>query len=279
MARFLYDAPAYTLTISGAGASIDSLASRLSDSSVASVVAFTSASGAQTTATTWKTQHVFAAGKKVLAGFLLGTSLPVGMKVTVKGKRAADGGYTYDMGGNSQSSRLVDFYDRSVGVWWAFDSDVEEVVGIEVTYWNDVGGSVALAASTAYRVGEIQFSPCLEARVQRTLSDDLEGPGRLDDTPTNQTRKLMPRPRRVVTIDLVPTADVKAWRRVRFAMATQVSCGFIPSIEDFDVMQDEAIFGTVTVVPKLVTTKNARRKFNKADTWDAQLQLREYPAA
>lgn len=278
-ALFLVDPPAYTLTISGTGASIDSAGSRLSDSSVASPVRFTSASGAQTTATTWKTQHVFAAAKPIRAGFLLGTSLPVGMKITVKGKRAADGGYTYDLGGNSQSQRLVEMYDGSAGLWWAFAADLTDVVGIEVTYWNDVGGSVALAASSGYRVGEVLFWQAHEENIQRTVQDDFEDRGRLDDTPSDQTHKLMRRPRRVLTVDLVPTRNPATWRRLRYTMATQKSCGIIPSVADYDVMQDEALFGTVTIGTKLAVKREASRRNDKADRWDAQLQFREYPPA
>ena len=145
--------PTYTVT----GGSLVTDAAALSDRSPASATRITWPSGSQTTATTCTITATFAE-QPIRAVALLGTTLPDGLKIELRGKRTGDAGYTYDLGAASLTQTLVPRTDGGTGAVWAFPASNDPLIGVEIRLYNDVGGAVSLAASQAFDVGEIVVS-------------------------------------------------------------------------------------------------------------------------
>jgi hypothetical protein len=85
---------------------------------------------------------------------LIGVTLPVGTLVKVHGKRPTDSGYTYGLGGNSLTQRVMELPDGSRSIWWVLDAGLDEVEGIEFAIYNDVDGSALIVAAQPFEIGE-----------------------------------------------------------------------------------------------------------------------------
>ena len=271
--------PSLTTTVGGTGAAAVTSTDALVDGSPGSVTRFTWASGAQTTSTTVTLTQVFTAQTVVRCLCLLGTTLPVGLKVEVKGKRAIDGGYTYDLGGNSLTQHIVEFPDGSRGAWWVFNEGLDAVTGIRVTLYNDVGGATSLSASDEFDIGELAPFQGIDVCIRRTLQDTIVDPSRLRRSPNNQPNKLFRRPYRVLRMDFAPRASVTDLRTLRYDLATTVSCAVIPiylvagtTTLDTDVLHETAMYGTMTDPISIVAVSDGRY-------WEGSMAFEEYPPA
>ena len=94
-------------------------------------------------------------------GCILGANLPAGLKVEIVGKRAADAGFSYALGGNSLTQKIVKFADGSNGLYWVFDDGLDPIVGYQITFYNDVAGAPSIAPAAAVDVGQITVAPML----------------------------------------------------------------------------------------------------------------------
>jgi len=88
-------------------------------------------------------------------GVFLGTTLPVGMVVTIKGKRSGDSNFPYLLGGNSQTSVVVQLDDGSRAIIWAFDAGLTPIVGYEIAMYPPSGG--VITASELFEIGEARI--------------------------------------------------------------------------------------------------------------------------
>lgn len=271
--------PSATATISGTGASFDTSTDQLFDSQPGSVTRCTAVSGAQTTASVTKIQLTFTSATAIRILTMLGVTLPTGLKVTVAGKRTGDSGYPYALSGNALTQRLVTFADGSVGAWWVFPAANTALVGLEISLFNDVGGSSPLSASYEFDIGEIGAFQGLDVRVKRTLKDSLEDPSRLRRSPANQPNKFFRRPYRVLAADITPVASITALRSLRYTLATTTTCAFIPQFVtpgtttlDPDLLHETAMFGTMTAPLNFDTIADGLY-------WQGSMQFQEYPPA
>ena len=153
--------PTYTVT----GGALVTDAAALSDRSPASATRITWPSGSQTTATTCTITATFAE-QPIRAVAPLGTTLPAGLKIELRGKRTGDAGYTYALGAAALTQTLVPRTDGGTGAVWAFPASNDPLIGVEIRLYNDVGGAVSLAASQAFDVGEIVVSDGAEFVIQ-----------------------------------------------------------------------------------------------------------------
>ena len=117
--------------------------------------------GAQSSATTVDLTATRSAAVVPRIGALLGSDLPVGLKIEVRGKRAEDAGFTYDLGGNALTQTLGRLPGGRVGCWWAFDADLDPIVAYQVRLYNDVGGSDVLTAEQELRIGQLIIAPAV----------------------------------------------------------------------------------------------------------------------
>lgn len=161
-----YDRPAMTWSLSGGDASVVGDWT-LGNGQPRDVTRIQWDSGAQTTATVVYLTGSFAAASVVRVGAVLGIALDAGLKVTIKGKRPVDGGYTYDLGGNSQSQRTVRMADGSVGIWWVFDDGLDAVDSVQLAIYNDFDGVVGIDASAYVDLGEAWVSPAQDVPAEK----------------------------------------------------------------------------------------------------------------
>lgn len=126
----------------------------LDNSSPASITVLNWSSAAQTTASACTLQASWQS--PIVPGCLafLGVSIPVGVPVTVKGRRPADVSFSYGLGGNSQSSVVQQLDDGSAAVIFAFDGFLDACVGYELTITNNVGGNTIIQPSQQLYIGE-----------------------------------------------------------------------------------------------------------------------------
>jgi hypothetical protein len=103
-----------------------------------------------------------------------GGAYPVGAKVEIRGQRAGDVGFPYNLGGNSQSAVLVEFADGDVGVVFEFDEGLDPIVAYEVRLYNDVAGVTWATATTYPQIGEIDLWEAVPVRVAQGYSDAME---------------------------------------------------------------------------------------------------------
>lgn len=191
------------------------------------------------------------------AGCLLGTSFPVGLKVEILGKRAADPGYSYDLGGNSMTQKTVRFADGTVGLYWVFDEGLDPIVGYQVTFYNDVAGSPSILPEAAVDIGQIRVGPAVliphevgwsdgprdPSIIRRTLGGQVQRVGR---TPW-RTGKLKPAYGRVDKARGGALANGLDWQQLNGILAKDPFCIIFPRWEDIDDAQKTAVFGLVTV--------------------------------
>lgn len=102
---------------------------------------------------------------------LLGLSCPAGVKVHVLGKRAADGGFTYDLGGNTQSAVTRELHDGTIGVWFLADAGKDAVEAIAFRFYNDLGGSTWADADTELEIGEAVAMPAVALSIRGQGTD------------------------------------------------------------------------------------------------------------
>lgn len=114
-------------------------------------------SGAQTTGSVLELQAFWLTPQPVRGIVIRDLSAPVGAKVRVWGMRDGDGDYTYNLGGNSQSQNVFEFADGSTGLVVVCPTANDDLVGVQVELWNDLGGSTYIAASELVYLGDVDF--------------------------------------------------------------------------------------------------------------------------
>lgn len=106
---------------------------------------------------------------------LLGTDLPEGLRVELRGRRPADAGNTYELGGNSLTQRLVRQPEGSVGCHWVLAEGLDPIIGYGLTIYNDASSVVAIAPEAELLIGEIIVAPAIdlphEVGVEETWSE------------------------------------------------------------------------------------------------------------
>ena len=113
-------------------------------------------------------------GAWMLALSLEDGAFPAGVKFEVRGKRAGDTGYPYDLGGNALTEVSREMPDGSIGICWMFDDGLDPIIGIEIRIYNDVAGATWADADTYVRVGEADVSEGIELCIAHGWSTSRE---------------------------------------------------------------------------------------------------------
>lgn len=272
--------PTVTATISGTGASFDTSTAQLFDGQPASVTRCTGVSGSQTTSSKTSIQLTLAAAAPVRVLCLLGTTLPAGLKVQVAGKRSGDSGYPYALGGNATTQRLVTFADGTVGAWWVFPSSNDPLIGLEVSLYNDVGGSTVLSASAHFDIGELRPFLGTDVAVVDNLDDTMEDGGRPRRSPNNQPNYLGHLPYSKYRMDLAPMSQAKylELRALRHTLATTKAMAMLPVVNlpgtttlDAATMNQMAMYGGTFVAMSF-------KRVQGSSLWSGTAEFQGYPS-
>ena len=212
---------------------------------------FTWSAGSQTTSSTVSWTATRDGEFVASVGALLGSSLPEGTKVVLLGKRTIDGDYTYDLGGNSQSQRLVTMLDGTTGCVWEFAEGLDAITAYRLVAYNDVNGAASIVAETQFKHGEIIVCPALKIPTGKSPSERWIMPGQELRTLSAQATKTARSPYREVTARGVETPD--GWS-AGGAQAVQAQLARDPftlmvvydSCEDYDRIQKTSVFGLVS---------------------------------
>lgn len=186
--------------------------------------------------------------------WLLGSDLPVGLRVELRGKRQSDSGFDYALGGNSLTQRLVRMDDGSVGCFWALAAGLDPVLGYGLALYNDSNSAVAIAAEAEHIIGQLVVCDALEvlhddgANVtytrggtsRRTLGGQVSRVAR----PGWRTWRIRgtAEPREQAWGAGVSGSD---WLRLLAALNADPFCGVAPYWTDPEELQRTAIFGEI----------------------------------
>lgn len=117
-------------------------------------------SGTQTTSSVLKLRGEWTGA--VVPGMLhiAGTSLPAGTKITVAWRRSSDpdGTYPYAPSALNNPQRIVAGPRGGKSCTIILEPGATEVVGVEVTIWNDVDGSASIEADSTFTISAV--IPC-----------------------------------------------------------------------------------------------------------------------
>lgn len=110
--------------------------------------------GAPSTADYVDLRVAWAAEMPIRVLTLLGLSCGPGVRVDVTGRRAADAGYTYALGGNAASQRTVEQPGGRVDHIVVADAGLDDLIGVQWRIYNDRNSSTWATAATDLLVGE-----------------------------------------------------------------------------------------------------------------------------
>ena len=199
-------------------------------------------------------------------GYLLGMRRPgggslAGMKVELRGKRAADVDFDYALGGNSLTQRLVEFVNGTVGCFWLLDDGLEGIVGHELKLFNDVDGSTALDPSEVFDVGEHGVMPAVEVPIRSQFKLFPIDPTVKRRTGGSQLDRVRRDPYRQLQCEFALAQDSEVfreglandmdWQRLEYALLTGEPCVVMPrwtnaGVFDADTLHRFALFGEMS---------------------------------
>lgn len=246
--------PTYTVT----GGSLVTDAAALSDRSPASATRITWPTGTQTTATTCTITAGFTE-QAVRTVALLGTSLPVGLKVELRGKRSGDADYTYSLGAASLTQTLVSRIDGGTGAVWVLPQGNDALIGLQIRLYNDVGGFTSLSAGDSFDTGEIVISDGAEFYInaewtlggkdpsasRRTLGSQVSRVGR----PGYRILEFSPALDSDDSVLFGGLSNGAAWQELARDIRDDPYVLAIASTKTADYIQATSVYGEVTKIP------------------------------
>ena len=225
----------------------------------------------------WQTPTVIRGMHVIFQG-----GIPSGARAEAAGKRLADPGYDYDLGGNSLTAETVERPDGTVMVTFLFDG-ADPIVGIDLTIYNDANGA---AFATGYiDIGEIFIGQGYSCCIRPTLSIGLIDPTVEDYTLGNQPHIVRRKEADTVSVEVSPQSFNNAfmaeqslkWLRAR--LVGRQDCVVIFATRpphtgrapiDYDVVNQVATFGKCTNIGEL-------RANPDGNNWSMNLTFRESP--
>lgn len=255
--RLIYDLiQSIAWTASGGVFVTDSAA--LTNRSPQAVTRMTWPSGAQTTATTCALQAGFTA-QRLIGGALLATTLPVGLKIEVRGKRPIDADYTYPLGGDALTQRTVALPGGGIGCVWSFDLGLDPISGLQIKCYNDVGGSISLGAGASFDIGEIALGNGIQCEHETGWTLDGKDPSKTQRTLGSQDSRVQRPGYRIITVTptLASSAEWLAggldgwtdWQTIAAALRADDKVLLIVDTSTTEAAQRTGIFGAVTRIP------------------------------
>lgn len=227
----------------------------------------------------WTSQTVLAGG-----WIIFDRQVPAGVRVEIRGKRLADAGYTYALGGNALTQRTVQRDDGTIAIAWVFDEGLDPVVGYEVHVFDDANGLIYVDGYID--IGEIFVGEGTEVNIRREFSHEIEDPTKTDYSIGNQPHVVERKRAEVIGIEICPVIWDEAYRsgdslrRLRERLVGGRDCAIIVAFRepatghvgsiDYDTVQATTWFGKCTNLGSL-------RSVNEGAYWSVDLTFRESP--
>lgn len=190
----------------------------------------------------------FAAATPLRILGLLGTTLPVGVKVSFLGPGAAA------LGGTTSNARTLRLPDGSVGIWAVGVDDGIADTGIVLRIYNDANGSTWASNGTMVDLGELVSMPGVEIDHGRDWAEGYEDPSDRSRTRGAQVNTIRRSPYRTYAIPCVTsgTAQVRGgglangldWTHLRALLAGDTRAVVIPRSGLPDALDATAINAT-----------------------------------
>lgn len=206
-------------TCVGTGASFDSDADALNNTAVADLTAILWLSGSQTTSSVLRLQYLWSTPKDIRTIDILNlldagqVPMPAGIKVVVKGRRQADVGYTYSLGGNCSLQRTVSVDNGSTECRFVTAKGNDPLIGYEVAIYNDLNSSTHFTAGQYIYIGEIDAFDAVEIKVSDAQGWQPKFEGQVQDrrSNNNQSRRVITKPYRLQPIKSIPVTFATAY--------------------------------------------------------------------
>ena len=222
--------------------------------------------------------------------YLLGVRRPTGvslegLKVELRAKRAADPGFTYPLGGNCLTQRLVEFVNGTVGCFWYPDTGLDPIVGGELLLFNDIGGATALDPSEVFDIGEFGIMPAVEVPIRKGWKVQPVDPTVKRRTGGSQLDRVRRDPYRRLRCDLAMARDADVfraglansmdWQRLEYSLLQGEPCVVMPrttdgGVFDADTLHRWALFGELSNSDGIAHLAGP--------WWSNQLEFDEIPA-
>ena len=228
---------------------------------------------------TWPTAKVIRGG-----WLIIDRGGVAGIKIEVRGKRPADGGYTYVLGGNALTQRTVERDDGTIAIAWAFDDGLDAIIGLEFKIFDDANGAVWV--DDYFDIGEVFFGEGTEVNIRREFSHELDDPTIVEHSIGNQPHVVERKRAEIIGIDICPVTWDDAYmsgdslRRLRERLVGGKDCAIIVAFRepatgsagaiDYDVVQATTWFGKCTELGTL-------RSVSEGARWAMEMTFRESP--
>lgn len=273
-----YNHPTPTYTVTGGSLVTD--ASIMSDRKVSTITRISWPLGVQTISTTCSVIASFEE-QPIRAVAILNSSLPVGLKVELYGKRVGDTDYSYNLGADSLTQKLVKRIEGGTGAVWVLPVTNDKLIGIKIVYYNDVNGVTYLNASDTFDTGQCIFSDGIEFLIQTdwTLGNKVTSLSK---------RSLGSQPSRVSrpgyrTLEVTPIfgddddmrgsglSNGSNWQEVSAVLRQDPYALAIARTDTSDNIQKTSIYGEITRIPDVTHKSGAYYQPNI-------LEIEEIPA-
>lgn len=142
---------------------------------------------------------------------LLGLGIPAGVRMELRGRRQADAGWTYALGGLALTQFTVALPGGAVCHWIVLPTGLDPLVGLEWRIFNDRAGATWAVGGTPVDIGEAVAMPAADLPHERSWTLRLVDPSRLTRSIGGQVSGAIRTPWREASLGLV-AADLAAMR-------------------------------------------------------------------
>lgn len=231
-------------------------------------------------------QHTWGTGIAPRLISMLGLTVAANVKVEVRGRLVSGGGFTADLGGNSQARRTATMPDGTVAAHFVLGDGLASCNGVAIRIYNDLGGITWATSSSTTDIGEIVIQEAVDVPAAEFEWEWVD-PTIERETLTSQLDIVPRTPYRRARLSLAPSADADHYagglangmdlQRLGFELTRGRFAIVIPRWKnaagalDNDVIDRHAVFCRAKAGP----TRHITRAYSQLSGID----LREVPAA
>lgn len=207
-----------------------------------------------------------------------------GIKMGFTGRRIGDAGFTYALGGNTALVRSVEVGDGSIKSLGLCGAGLDDLIGFQLSIWNDQNGASPLVASGFVHLGEPWASPTLDvyAKKGREIQfPDDNAPASVGDQPwptPYPPGRVLPLELPFVTRDEVFSSTSGGgpnFHQLRRLLGNGKVSIFIPEYLDDSGAVDVALMHQSAMFGMCRLTKIAHQS---GDRWTPGMTIKEVPA-
>jgi hypothetical protein len=185
------------------------------------------------------------------------THVPAGVRVVATGRRLADAGYTYALGGNSTTARTVQLPDGTTACWFVFDAGLDFLIGIQFRIYNDDDAETWMSGRDYFEIGEAEVFAGAEVGATPGWTMEWTDPTEVTRTLAGQVHRVARQSWREYDIGVVAAGEssVRAsglqnsqdYEKIANALRYSVPCAFIPQYTDTAGVLDENVLNRLAL--------------------------------